>query len=297
VDDLSTGSAAFVRDRVFYKGDIADGAVVSRVFHDNPDITLAVHCAGLVAVPLSITDPLLYYRDNLAKSLDFFGHLVDNGCGRLVLSSSAAVYQAQDCGAVDESAPIGPSSPYGRTKATLEYILQDCARAYPLRVIALRYFNPLGADPRMRTGVPYAHPGHVLGRMIEALDAGRPFFVTGTDWATRDGSGMRDYIHVWDLAQAHVQAFTRFDHVSPAGFVAINLGTGVGTTVFELLTALEAVTGRKMDVRSAPRRPGDTAGGFADCHRSERLLGWRPRLSLHDGIRDAVEWHNVSATV
>jgi UDP-glucose 4-epimerase len=175
-----------------------------------------------------------------------------------------------------------------------EQILRDTSRAHPLRAISLRYFNPIGADPAMRTGIQHRQPSHVLGRIIDAARSGRTFWLTGADWPTRDGSGIRDYIHVWDLAQAHVCAIKRFDRIVPPdrghGYESINLGTGSGTTVIEFLAAFQAVTGQKIDVRSAPRRPGDTAGVYTRSDRAHQLLGWRPSLSTEDGIRHSLLW-------
>lgn len=294
LDNLSTGRAAFVRERIFYRGDIADGPLIARIFAEYPDINVAVHCAALIVVPESVDHPLRYYRENVGKSLDFLGHLIANGCGRLLFSSSAAIYQPGEDFAVDETSPVAPASPYARTKAMFEEILRDGSRAYPIRAISLRYFNPIGADPAMRTGMQHAQPSHVLGRIIDAARSGGTFWLTGADWLTRDGSGIRDYIHIWDLARAHVHAIKRFDQILPPDrgqrYEAINLGTGDGTTVIELLTAFETVTGHKIDVRAAPRRPGDTAGVYTRSDRAHQLLGWRPSLSIEDGIRHSLQW-------
>lgn len=294
VDNLNTGRAEFVHNHSFYRGDIADGRLIRKIFTDHPDITAAIHCAALIVVPDSTIDPLRYYRENVVKSIDFVGSLLENGCTRLLFSSSAAIYQPGADLTVDETSPIRPTSPYARTKSMMEQVLRDCASAYPLRVLSLRYFNPLGVDPAMRSGPPVAEPSHVLGRMIESARTGKPFCVAGTDWPTRDGSGLRDYIHVWDLAKAHVNALRRFDTVLPSDaewrHEAVNLGTGTGTTVKELLAAFEAVLGRPLPVRAAPRRPGDSAGSYTLIGHARNLLGWRPQLSLEDGIRHSLQW-------
>jgi UDP-glucose 4-epimerase len=301
LDDLSTGRAEFVRERIFYRGDIADGSLIVRIFAEHPDITVAVHCAALIVVPESMDDPLRYYRENVGKSLDFLGHLIASGCGRVLFSSSAAIYQPGEGFAVDETSPVAPASPYARTKAMFEEVLRDSSRAHPVRAISLRYFNPIGADPAMRTGMQCAQPSHPLSRIIDAARFGGTFWLTGVDWPTRDGSGVRDYIHVWDLARAHVHAIQRFDLIVPADrghrYEVINLGTGDGTTVIELLAAFEAVTGLKIDVRAAPRRPGDTAGVYTRSDRAHQLLGWRPSLSIKDGIRHSVQWATVRDNV
>ena len=164
----------------------------------------------------------------------------------------------------------------------------DIAAAQAIRVLSLRYFNPIGADPKMRTGQPLAWPTHALGKMIQAYEEGVPFVVTGTDYPTRDGSGIRDYIHVWDLAAAHVAALDRFDAL-PGPSTVINLGTGRGTTVRELLDAFNHVV-QSPSRRSMPgRRPGDTAGAYTRIDRAVRLLGWQPEYDITEGIRHSLQ--------
>ncbi|MFB9239864.1 NAD-dependent epimerase/dehydratase family protein [Plantactinospora siamensis] len=311
LDNLSTGRPEFVRDRSFYHGDIADGPLLDRIFAEHPDIAAAVHAAALVVVPESVEAPLRYYRENVAKSVDFLGHLIRNGCGRLLFSSSAAIYAPGPDLWIDEESPIRPGSPYARTKAMLEQIIADTAAATGLRAVSLRYFNPIGADPLLRTGLAADRPSHALGRLIEAWTTGGDFMITGVDWPTRDGTGIRDYIHVWDLARAHVRALLRFDDIlpppdgtaptSPGGMVpsarggtaAINLGTGVGTTVRELVAAFRSVVDHPPRVRETGPRPGDQAGCYTRTDRALARLDWRPELSLVDGIRDALRWAAV----
>jgi UDP-glucose 4-epimerase len=289
LDSLVTGRREFTAGRAFYDGDIADGQLVDRIFAEHPDIGAVIHCAALIVVPDSVADPVGYYRANVSKSLEFAAHLLRNGCGRLVFSSSAAIYRAGADLSVDEGSVIDPQSPYARTKAVCEAMFADIAATQPIRVLSLRYFNPIGADPKMRTGLQLARPTHALGKMILAQQDGVPFVITGTDWPTRDGSGLRDYVHVWDLAAAHVAALTRFDEL-PGPATAINLGTGTGTTVRELLAAFNRVADRPIEVREAERRPGDVAGACTRIDRAERLLGWRPQYDLAEGIRHSLQW-------
>ena len=289
LDNLVTGRREFTAGREFYQGDIADGPLVDRIFAEHRDIGAVIHCAALIVVPDSVADPVGYYRANVAKSLDFVTHLLRNGCGRLIFSSSAAIYRAGDDLSVDEDSPIDPQSPYGRTKAVCEAMFADIAAAQPIRVVSLRYFNPIGADPAMRTGLQLPRPTHALGQMIRARDEGEPFLVTGTDYPTRDGSGLRDYVHVWDLATAHVAALARLDAL-PRPATVINLGTGRGTTVRELLDAFNRVSDRPVQARDAGRRPGDVAGAYTRSDRAKRLLGWAPRYDLDEGIRHSLEW-------
>src|SRR5437868_880708 len=213
LDNLITGRREFAEGRAFYEGDIADGAMIDRIFAEHPDIEAVVHCAALIVVPDSVADPVGYYRANVAKSLEFVGHLLRNGCQRMIFSSSASIYRAGEDLTVDEDSAWDPQSPYARTKAVCEQMFADIAATQPIRILSLRYFNPIGADPQMRTGLQLRRPSHALGKMIEASEEGTPFQITGVDWPTRDGSGVRVYIHVWDLAAAHVAALRRFDEV------------------------------------------------------------------------------------
>jgi UDP-glucose 4-epimerase len=298
LDNLVTGRREFTVGREFYQGDIADGALLDKVFAEHPDIEAVVHCAALIVVPDSVSDPVRYYEWNVTKSLEMVQHVLRNGCHRLLFSSSAAIYQASDGGSVDEDSPIVPLSPYGRTKAVCEGMFADVAAGTPLRVVSLRYFNPIGADPKLRTGLQDRLPSHALGKLIQAHNSGEPFRITGTDYPTRDGSGIRDYVHVWDLAAAHVAALRSFDAVlGPAPSLAINLGTGAGTTVRELVAAFNSVVTPPVETVEAPRRPGDPAGAFTRSDRARRLLGWTATHSLAQGITDSLRWAEVRDSV
>lgn len=299
LDNLVTGRVEFTEGRRFYRGDIADGAVLDRIFLEHPEIEAVVHCAALIVVPESVTDPLRYWHANVAKTISLVEHLLRNGCSRLLFSSTAALYGVDDQFAVDEDSPIAPSSPYARTKAAVEAMLRDVSAATDLRTLSLRYFNPIGADPLLRTGLQVKRPSHLLGKLIDAAESGAEFQVTGTDWPTRDGTGIRDYIHVWDLAAAHLASLRRFDDVvdkDGPGYQVLNLGTGTGTTVREMVTAFEQVTGQPLRRQDTAPRPGDVAGAYTRSEKAARVLGWRPRLSLADGIRDSLRWAEVRDT-
>jgi UDP-glucose 4-epimerase len=295
LDSLVTGRESFTEGRIFYRGDVADGALIDRIFAEHADIEAAVHCAALIVVPESVSRPLRYYRENVGKTIDLLEHLERNGCRKVLFSSSAAMYKAGPDFTVDEDSELDPGSPYAATKTMVDRILADAAGGGSgLRVVSLRYFNPVGADPKMRTGLQLLHPSHALGKMVEAWEKGEVFQLTGTDWPTSDGTGIRDYIHVWDLAQAHVAALGRFDHLGggpgrPAHEV-INLGTGKGVTVRQLAEAFGAVTGTPLRTEDAPRRPGDVVGAYTRCDRSAELLDWRAKYELEDGIRHSLEW-------
>ena len=297
LDSLITGRAEFTRGRAFYHGDIADVALLQRIFREHPDIYATIHCAALIVVPDSTARPYEYYTENVSKSLVLFKTLRDLGCPRVVFSSSASLYDLVPGFMVTEDAPLKPGSPYARTKYMMEMILRDFCAAYGMQGIALRYFNPIGADPQLRSGLPLKEPSLVVGRMVMVAQGLLPeFLITGTDYPTRDGTGVRDYIHVWDLAQAHVAAVLDFDGAfaragnPPDNYLVINLGTGKGVTVREILTAFEKVYGQQINKREAPRRPGDAAGAYANADTAKRLLGWETHLSIEDGIRDALRW-------
>lgn len=298
LDNLVTGRREFTGQREFYEGDIADGALLDKIFAEHSDIEAVVHCAALIVVPDSVSDPVRYYQWNVAKSLELLQHLIRNGCHRLLFSSSAAIYQASEGGSVDEGSPLVPLSPYGRTKAVCEGMFADIAAGTSMRVVSLRYFNPIGADPALRSGLQTRYPTHALGKLIQAHQAGEAFQITGTDYQTRDGSGIRDYVHVWDLAAAHVAALKAFDSVlGDATSVAINLGSGTGTTVRELVAAFNSVVTPPVAVVDVPRRPGDAAGAFTRSERARELLGWAPAHSLADGIRDSLRWAAVRDSI
>ncbi|MFJ9522003.1 UDP-glucose 4-epimerase GalE [Kitasatospora sp. NPDC101801] len=294
LDNLVTGRREFVTGRAFYEGDIADGALVDRIFAEHPEIEAVVHCAALIVVPDSVGDPIGYYRANVAKSLDFVGHLIRNGCEKMIFSSSGSIYLPGADFSVDEHSGISPQSPYARTKAVCEGMFADIAATQPIRILSLRYFNPIGADPQLRTGLQLRRPSHALGKLIEAQEAGVPFQITGTDWPTRDGSGIRDYVHVWDLATAHVAALQHFDRaLEEQQSSVINLGTGTGTTVTELAAAFNDVVDQPVSLVETGPRPGDVAGAFTRSDRSKRLLDWEPRFSIEEGIRDSLRWAEV----
>jgi UDP-glucose 4-epimerase len=299
LDSLATGRPEFTAGRVFYQGDLDDARMLDRIFAEHPDIEATVHCAALIVVPESVEQPLRYWWSNVAKTIKLVEHLLRHDRPRLLFSSTAALYGTGQDFAVAEDSPIAPSSPYSRTKAAVEQMLADAAAATPLRALSLRYFNPIGADPKLRTGLQTERPTHLLGKLIEAAESGAEFAVTGTDWPTRDGTGIRDFVHVWDLATAHVAGLRRFDQVVPVdgeGYEVVNLGTGTGTTVREMVRAFEQVTGEPLRQREAAPRPGDVAGAFTRSDKARQVLGWKPQYSIADGIRDSLRWAKIRDT-
>jgi UDP-glucose 4-epimerase len=294
LDSLLTGPRAFARNRIFYQGNIADRELIQKIISDHPDIECTIHMAARVIVPESVALPYEYYRDNVAKSLELFDELVRLDRPRIIFSSSASVYAGAKEFEVFENSPLNPLSPYARTKQMMEMVLADLAVSTPLRAIILRYFNPIGSDPWLHSGVYVRAPSHVLGQIVMAARGQQEaFLVTGVDYPTRDGTGLRDYIHVWDLALAHVRAVERFEEVldrTGEPSTVINLGTGSGVTVRELISTVERVLGRPVPVRDAPRRLGDAVGGFANVNKARAILEWSTKLSLENGVRSALEW-------
>ena len=294
LDSLLSGPRQYVGDRIFYEGDIADRALLRQVVEQHPDIHSTIHMAARIVVPESVEKPYEYYRDNVAKSLEMYDELLALGKTRVVFSSTASLYELKPEFEVTEEDPVNPTSPYARTKRMMEQILEDMAVATDLRAIILRYFNPIGADPDLETGYHLKDATHVVPLMAQAaLGLRDSFTITGTEHPTRDGTGIRDYIHVWDLAKAHVRAVEEFDSALAAvgaPYTYINLGAGDGVTVRELLTAVERVVGRPIPVEEAPPRPGDAVGAFANADKAAELLGWRTEHTLDEAIESALAW-------
>ncbi|MCA2961784.1 MAG: UDP-glucose 4-epimerase GalE [Silvanigrellales bacterium] len=292
LDNLVSGKEAFVAGRPFYKGDVGDRILLRKLLNEHPDVGCTIHCAALIVVPDSVVRPFDYYTENVSKSMILFHELASLGYGRIVFSSTASLYDATKDFLVTETSPLKPGSPYARSKLMMEMVLEDFSKAYDLRGISLRYFNPIGADPKLRSGMQMREQTHVVPLLTDvALGKRKEFIITGTEWPTRDGSGIRDYIHVWDLAQAHVNALEKFESLfDDTSYRTINLGTGQGVTVKELVAAFERVWGKPLAKREAPPRAGDVAGAFANADTAWNTLGWKAEMSLESAIRDALRW-------
>ncbi len=290
LDDFSTGKREFIQDRPLYEGDIADGALVDQIFSEH-QIDAVVHCAAKIVVPESVAEPLGYYDNNVGKTVKLLEALERNGNKRFLFSSSASIYAPDENFVVTEQSPLRPNSPYAKTKYLVELILEDFTKASEMRVLSLRYFNPIGTDPKLRSGQQLEHPTHVLAKLLEAWQKHETFTVTGVDWPTRDGSGIRDYIHVWDLAQAHVAALEHFDEATASEpYQVFNIGTGNGVTVKELAASFEEISGDPLQVTFGPPRPGDVAGVYTVSQKAKDVLGWEAKLSETDAVRDAIAW-------
>lgn len=296
LDSLITGEQAFAERYIFYRGDISDECIIHRIVKENGQIEAAIHLAGLIYVPESKARTYEYYRENVGKTIEFLHHLNEVGCKNIIFSSSASVYGKTEKQDVDETIVPDPNSPYARNKAIIENIIEDYCNCYNMRGIALRYFNPIGADPKMRSGSYVKEPSMLLELLVKTVRTKeKQFTITGVDWNTRDGSGIRDYIHVWDLARAHVSAVENIGSIlsDDKRFMPINIGRGEGVTVKEFVREFETVIGEKLDVRYSDARPGDVAGAYAVCTRANELLKWRAELSIEDAIRDALKWDQL----
>lgn len=276
LDDLSTGQRGAVpADVCLVEGDFADRDVLARLFARHR-IRVVLHFAGSVVVPESVRQPLAYYRNNTANSLALIEACVRAGIDGLVFSSTAAVYGNPETVPVAEDAPTRPLNPYGRSKLMIEHMLADADAAFGLPHVILRYFNVAGADPDGRTGHAMPNATHLLKVACEAAIGRRrtvPLF--GDDYPTADGTCVRDFIHVSDLADAHVRAV---EHLLAGGSsLTLNCGYGHGHSVREVLDAVGRVSGRTLAVERAPRRPGDAIKVVAATDRIRRELGWRPR--------------------
>ena len=289
LDDLSNGRReAVARSAAFVEGDAGDGGFVERLLAER-GIRAVVHMAARISVPESVRDPLGYYRANSGVTGALLGACVAAGVRHVVYSSTAAVYGAPAANPIAEDAPTLPVNPYGASKLVGEWMLRDTAAAHGLRYAALRYFNVAGADPRGRAGPSDRAPGHLVTAACDAALGRRgPLTLFGTDYDTPDGTCVRDYVHVADIADAHAAALRLLEGGGRGG--VFNCGHGRGISVREAMAAVEAESGRRLDVRAGPRRPGDAAALVADISRIRAELGWRPRRDLRAMARTALAW-------
>ena len=298
IDNLVTGFRFAVPDGVpFYEGDIADGALIARIFAEQGTGAI-MHFAGSVVVPESVENPLKYYENNTAKSRALIAAAVTGGVRHFIFSSTAATYGIPDVAAVCEDTPQRPINPYGWSKLMTEQMLADVAAAHPLNVGVLRYFNVAGADPAARSGQSTAGATHLIKVAIEAaLGKRESVAVFGTDFATSDGTGVRDYIHVSDLAAAHVLTLEALI-AEPARSLTMNCGYGRGFSVNAVLDAVDRVTNRKLDRRIEGRRAGDPDSLISDPSRLRQTLGWEPaHADLDTIIAHALAWERKLTTL
>ncbi len=290
LDDLSTGSRSLVGDKaVFVEGDVADQALVARIIREY-GIDAVVHFAGSIVVPESVAQPLAYYANNVVASRSLIETCVREGVNAFIFSSTATVYAADASQPLHEEAPKAPISPYARSKLMTEWMLEDTSRAYDFRYIVLRYFNVAGADPEGRTGQSAPRATHLIKRACQvALGRVSHLDIFGTDYPTPDGTGIRDYIHVTDLANAHLLALDALR--AGAAATSYNCGYGRGLSVRQIVEGIEAVLGHKLSVKEGPRRPGDSPVLVADPRKLKAALHWQPKHEDLDGIlRSALDW-------
>ncbi|MFW2332960.1 UDP-glucose 4-epimerase GalE [Ilumatobacter sp.] len=285
--ELSTADAVLGADLVV--GDIADEALVESVCRDH-DVDTIVHFAAYKNVGESMAEPSKYFRNNVDGTVHLLDAAARAGVGQLVFSSSCSVYGTPDHVPVDESQRIAPESVYAETKAIVERVLHWYGVVHGLRSVSLRYFNAAGASFDSRIGEDWTYALNLIPVAIRALlTDGPPLQVFGTDYPTPDGTCVRDYIHVDDLAGAHIAAI---DHLAGGGeTTAVNVGTGVGSSVKQVLDGIEAVAGRPVPHELAPRRAGDPSSTYADTARAGTVLGWEPRYGLDEILDTAFRWH------
>src|SRR3977135_841082 len=290
IDNLSTGFAAFLPEGVpLFIGDAADENLVEGVIAAHK-VESIIHFAGSVGVPDWMRDPLAYYRNNTMTTRSLLNAAVKCGVNRFIFSSTAAVYGNPERMPVPEDAPTRPLSPYGSSKLMTEIMLHDVAAAHDMKYVVLRYFNVAGADPHTRIGLATAGATHLLKIAVEAATGQRAKIdVYGTDYPTPDGSAIRDFIHVSDLAQAHRAALS---HLRDGGAsTTLNCGYGRGYSVLETIGAVRRVSGRNFAVQTAPRRPGDIMTMIADTRRIASTLDWTPQYAdLETIAAHALAW-------
>ena len=273
----------------FIQGDVADTSLLRQTMADH-DVDAVIHFAGSIVVPESVADPLAYYDNNVVKSRAVIAACVAAGIQQMIFSSTATVYAEDAPQPLAEISPKAPISPYARSKLMTEWMLEDVSKATKLRHMVLRYFNVAGADPKGRTGQSTPKATHLIKRAAQVALGQVPHLdIFGTDYPTPDGTGVRDYIHVSDLAAAHLLALDALR--GGAASTSYNVGYGKGQSVREVIAGVERVTGKKLPVKESPRRPGDPPTLISDPNRIKRELGWKPAHEELDGIiRSAFAW-------
>lgn len=284
LDNLSTGVKAQVgKDAIFVQGDVADAGLVKKIVAEH-GVDAVIHFAGSIVVPESVRDPLAYYDNNVVKTRSLMQAVVEAGVKQFIFSSTATVYASDAPQPLAEAAAKSPISPYARSKLMAEWMLEDAGHAYGLRHMVLRYFNVAGADPKGRTGQSSPNATHLIKRAaMVALGRLPQLDIFGTDYPTPDGTGVRDYIHVTDLAAAHLLALDALR--GGAASVTYNCGYGRGMSVREVVRGVEKVTGKPLPVRISDRRAGDPPTLISDPSRIQAALGWKP---AHDGIEEII---------
>jgi UDP-glucose-4-epimerase GalE len=291
LDNLVYGHREFVRWGPFYKGNIDDKELLDRIFARH-NIQAVLHFAAFAYVGESVTDPLKYYQNNLKGTIGLFESLIRHGVNHVIFSSSCATYGIPDKVPIDEAHSQNPINPYGKTKYMVEEILKDYSQAYPFGFISLRYFNAAGADLESEIGENHDPETHLIPLVLDvAKGQSKKIFVFGNDYDTDDGSCIRDYIHVMDLADAHVLALEKL--LEGQQSECINLGTGQGYSVFQVIETASEITGVDISYDVTERRPGDPAILIASNEKARQVLGWTPKYpGLDTIVSSAWKWHS-----
>jgi len=303
IDNLSNSSENVIdgivaitgKKPIFEKFDLRDKNKVQDFFSRHSDIEGVIHFAASKAVGESVENPLLYYENNIGVLVYMLQELSKKGDANFIFSSSCTVYGQADIMPITEDAPVKPAeSPYGNTKQVGEEIIKDTCKVNPqLAAIALRYFNPIGAHPTVEIGeLPIGVPQNLLPYITQTgIGLREQLSVFGDDYPTADGTCIRDYIHVVDIAKAHVAALQRLiEGKNQENFEVFNLGTGTGSSVLEVIESFERVTGEKLNYRISPRREGDVVQAFADTTKANKTLGWKAKSTLDDAMKSAWDW-------
>lgn len=280
----------------YYHGDIADTTLLSDIVLSNPDLKIVIHCAAKIDVVESIVKPELYYLNNFSKPLAMINHLLSLGVDKLILSSTASLYNSTTADCFDEQTTPNPTSPYAWSKYFLERALSHMSIAKDLRYVIFRYFNPIGSDKETRTGFRGNNTSSLLNTLIQCANSRTSFLINGLDWDTRDGSTIRDFVDVHDLAVAHVKAAEliidqRLDiPLNSYGLPVINLGSESGVSIKEFVAAFRQVMAQDLVVDSTKRRPGDIIGGYASSALAQELLGWQASTPLETSVLNSIKW-------
>ncbi len=288
-DNLSRGHIESLPQNVtFEQGDILDFENLSDVL-SKYKIDAIVHFAAFAYVGESVKNPLLYYQNNVVGSFNLIKAAVENGINKFVFSSTCSLYGNPDNVPISETESVKPINPYAETKLTIERMLADVNRSNGIKYVALRYFNAAGADPEGEIGESHDPETHLIPIIMQvALGEREKLFVFGNDYPTKDGTAIRDYIHVNDLADAHLRALNYLENNDKGIF---NLGTGNGYSVFEMIEAAEKATGKKINYEVTGRREGDPAVLVADNSKAKNILGWQPKFGLDEIMQTAWNWH------
>ena len=288
LDDLSTGHRGAAQSLPFYEVKASDDALVTRII-DQHQVSAVMHFSAKALVSESVKDPLLYYAANVAETVALLKTMERTTVRTLVFSSTCAVYGEPDGPLLNENSPKRPVNPYGQSKLMVEQILEDCARRLGFSVAVLRYFNAAGADGEGELGERHDPETHLIPLVLKAALGTRPkLTVYGSDYPTIDGTCVRDYVHVEDLAEGHIKALELIR--ARGGLHDFNLGSGKGYSNLEVIRTAEKTTGLKIPFENGPRREGDPARLVADCSKASEVLGWSPRHNLESILRTAFDW-------